>query len=329
MSDSRQHPHASGGHAHGMAGNFRFGVVGESIRSGDGLVATARRAEALGYDVLTLRDHFVAEPFGDQFAPMVALASAASATTTLRLGTMVLANDFRHPVMLAKEAATLDHLSGGRFELGIGAGWLRDEYEAAGMPFDPAGTRVGRLEESLRILRSLLGGEKTDFAGEHYRVDGLTVFPRPERRPPLVVGAGSARMLGIAGRHADTVGVLPRALPEGAISDELTERLPDTIARKVDRVREAAGGRDVELSMMVNPVFGDDPRRTAARVAVTRGWGTSSAGLVLEMPSQFVGPPEHMAEQMLARRDRYGFTYYQIPDSAMEAFAPVVGLLAS
>lgn len=312
-----------------MAKNFRFGVVGESIRSGAGLAGTARRAEELGYDVLTLRDHFVAEPFGDQLAPMVALASAASVTSALRLGTMVLANDYRHPVMLAKEAATLDHLSGGRFELGIGAGWLREEYEAAGMPFDPAGTRVGRLEESLRILRGLLDGGETAFAGEHYRVGGLTVFPRPARRPPLAVGAGSRRMLGIAGRLADTVGILPRALPHGAISDEVTERLPDTIARKVDWVREAAGERDVELSMMVTPTFGADPRRTAARVAVTRGWGTSSADLVLEMPSQFVGPPEHIAEQMLARRERYGFTYYQVPDACMEEFAPVIPLLAA
>lgn len=165
-----------------MHRNFRFGVVGESIRSGADLADTARRAEELGYDVLTLRDHFVTEPFGDQLAPMVALASAASATSTLRLGTMVLSNDFRHPVMLAKEAATLDHLSGGRFELGLGAGWLREEYEAAGMPFDRPGTRVGRLAESLQILRALLSGEKTTFAGEHYTVDGLTVFPRPERQ---------------------------------------------------------------------------------------------------------------------------------------------------
>lgn len=312
-----------------MHKNFRFGVVGESIRSGAELAATARRAEELGYDVLTLRDHFVAEPFGDQLAPMVALASAASATSALRLGTMVLSNDFRHPVMLAKEAATLDHLSGGRFELGLGAGWLREEYEAAGMPFDRPGTRVGRLSESLRILRGLLGGEKISFSGEHYTIDGLTVFPRPERRPPLVVGAGSRRMLGIAGRYADTVGILPRALPEGTISDEVSERLPDTIARKVDWVREAAGDRGVELSMMVTPTFGPDPRRAAAKVAVTRGWGTSSAELVLGMPSQFVGPPEHVAEQMLARRDRFGFTYYQVPDAAMEAFAPVIPLLAS
>ncbi|NKZ03404.1 TIGR03621 family F420-dependent LLM class oxidoreductase [Actinomadura latina] len=312
-----------------MPRNFRFGVVGESIRSGADLAGTARRAEELGYDVLTLRDHFVAEPFGDQLAPMVALASAASATGALRLGTMVLANDYRHPVLLANEAATLDHLSGGRFELGIGAGWLREEYEAAGMPFDAAGTRVGRLEESLRILRSLLDGEKTSFAGEHYRIDGLTVFPRPGRRPPLAVGAGSRRMLGIAGRLADTVGILPRALPEGTISGEVTERLPDTIARKVDWVREAAGERDIELSMMVTPTFGPHPRGVAAQVAVTRGWGAASADLVLDMPSQFVGPPEHIAEQMLDRRDRYGFTYYQVPDACMEEFAPVIPLLAA
>ncbi|WP_433136676.1 TIGR03621 family F420-dependent LLM class oxidoreductase [Actinomadura nitritigenes] len=307
---------------------FRFGVVGESVRSGADLLATARRAEDLGYSTLILRDHFVAEPFGDQLAPMVALASAAAATSTLRVGTMVLCNDYRHPVMLAKEAATLDHLSGGRFELGLGAGWLREEYEAAGMPFDAAGVRVGRMEESLRILRGLLSGEKTSFTGEHYRIDGLTVFPRPERRPPLVVGAGSRRMLGIAGRLADTVGILPRALPDGTISEEIGERLPETIERKVGWVREAAAGHDVELSMMVTPTFGPDPRRAAAKVAVTRGWGTASTDLVLEMPSQFVGPPEHIAEQMLARRDRYGFTYYQVSDEAMDAFAPVIAHLS-
>ncbi|WP_067469767.1 TIGR03621 family F420-dependent LLM class oxidoreductase [Actinomadura macra] len=307
--------------------SFRFGVVGESIRSVDELVTTARRAEHLGYATLTLRDHYVTEPFGDQLAPLIALTAAAGATSTLRLGTMVLSNDFRHPVMLAKEAATLDHVSGGRFELGLGAGWLREEYELAGMSFDAPGTRVGRLEESLRVLGSLLAGVKTTFAGEHYRIDGLTVFPRPGRRLPLLVGAGSRRMLGIGGRLADTVGILPRALPEGTISEEISERLPDTIARKVGWVREAAAGRDVELSMLVSPVFGPDPRAAAARTAVLRGWGTSSAELVLDMPSQFVGPPEHMAEQMTARRERYGFSYYLVSDTHMELFAPVVDLL--
>ncbi|MEU6034672.1 TIGR03621 family F420-dependent LLM class oxidoreductase [Actinomadura sp. NPDC047616] len=305
---------------------FRFGVVVESARSADELTAVARRAERLGYATVTLRDHFLTEPFGDQFAPMVALTAAACATSTLRVGTLVLANDHRHPVLLAKEAATLDQVSGGRFELGVGAGWLREEYDRAGIPFDPPGVRVERLEESLRILRGLLGGEKVSMTGRHYSVRDLEVFPRPASRPPLLVGAGSRRMLGLAGRYADIVGILPRALPDGTISDEITERLPGTIARKVDHVR--AQGRDVELSMLVSPTFGPGPREAAARVAVLRGWGASSAELVLDMPSQFVGPPDHIAEQMAARRDTYGFSYYVVSDTQMEEFAPVVAALA-
>jgi probable F420-dependent oxidoreductase len=179
---------------------FRFGVLGERIRSCDGLLAQARRAEALSYATLLLRDRFMREPFGDQLAPMVALAAAAGATRTLRVGTLVLDNDWRHPVLLAKEAATLDLLSGGRFELGIGAGWLGEEYRRAGMPFDAPGVRVGRFEESLRVLKGLLAGPAFTFAGAHYSVTGLEGFPRPVQRPrpPILVGAGSKRMLGIA-----------------------------------------------------------------------------------------------------------------------------------
>jgi probable F420-dependent oxidoreductase len=179
---------------------FRFGVVGEGIRSGRQLLERACRAEELGYATLLLRDHFVAEPFGDQLAPMVALTAAAAATRTLRVGSLVLDNDYRHPVLLAKEAATLDLLSGGRFELGIGAGWLREEYRRAGMPFDAPGVRVGRFEESLRVLKGLLAGPAFTFAGAHYSVTGLEGFPRPVQRPrpPILVGAGSKRMLGIA-----------------------------------------------------------------------------------------------------------------------------------
>jgi len=144
---------------------FRFGVLGERIRSCDGLLAQARRAEALSYATLLLRDRFMREPFGDQLAPMVALAAAAGATRTLRVGTLVLDNDWRHPVLLAKEPATLDLLSGGRFELGIGAGWLREDDRRAGMPFDAPGGRVGRFQESLRVLKGLLAGPAFTFAG--------------------------------------------------------------------------------------------------------------------------------------------------------------------
>jgi probable F420-dependent oxidoreductase len=169
----------------------------------------------------------------------------------------VLDNDYRHPVLLAKEAATLDLLSGGRLELGIGAGWLREEYERAGMAFDAPGTRVSRLEESLRLLKALLSGSPVKFDGAHYQISDLESFPRPARRPhpPILVGAGSRRMLGIAGREADIVGILPKALPNGTISDDLAERSPETVARKVDWVRQAAGqrGAEVELSM-IGPV---------------------------------------------------------------------------
>jgi probable F420-dependent oxidoreductase len=311
---------------------FRFGVVGEGIRSGEQLAAEARRAEALGYATLLLRDHFVPEPFGDQLAPTVALMAAAGVTRTLRLGTMVLDNDYRHPVLLAKEAATLDLLSGGRFELGVGAGWLRDEYERAGMRFDAPGVRVARLEESLQVLKGLLAGSAFTFAGVHYTVAGLESFPRPVQRPhpPILVGAGSRRMLGIAGREADIVGILPRALPNGTISEDLSERSPETTDRKLDWVRQAAGGRfgELELSMMVSVIVADDHRKAAAQLAAERGWGTAASERVLEMPSVFVGGVDRIVELMQARRDRYGFSYYVVSDEDMEALGPVVDRLA-
>jgi probable F420-dependent oxidoreductase len=307
---------------------FRFGVIGEAITSRERLLDTAHRAEALGYSTLLLRDHFVAEPFGDQLAPLVALMAAAGATRTLRVGSLVLNNDYRHPVVLAKETATLDLLSEGRFELGIGAGWLRDEYERAGLPFDPPAVRVGRLEESLQVLKGLLAGPALTFKGEHYTVDGIDGFPVPVQRPhpPILVGAGSRRMLGIAGREADIVGILPRALPEGTISGELSERSPERVARKVEWVEQAAEQRtrQVELSMVLSVALGHDPRKAAERLAVQQGWGTAAAELVLEMPSVAAGPAERVAEELQARRDQYGFSYLVVADGDMDTFAPVV-----
>ena len=311
---------------------FRFGVIGEAITTRERLLGEARRAEALGYSTLLLRDHFVAEPFGDQLAPLLALTTAAGATQTLRIGSLVLDNDYRHPVVLAKEAATLDLLSEGRFELGIGAGWLRDEYDAAGMPFDPPRVRVGRLEEALEVLKGLLSGETVTFKGEHYTVDGIVGFPAPVQRPhpPILVGAGSRRMLGIAGREADIVGILPRALPEGGISGELSERSPERIAAKVEWVRQAAQDRshDVELSMVLSVALGRDHRKAAERYAVEHGWGAAAAEAVLAMPSVVAGPAGRVVEQLQHRRERYGLSYLVVADGDMEAFAPVVQHLA-
>jgi probable F420-dependent oxidoreductase len=311
---------------------FRFGVIGETITSRERLLDRAHRAEALGYSTLLLRDHVVAEPFGDQLAPLVALMAVAAATRTLRVGTLVLNNDHRHPVVLAKEAATLDLLSGGRFELGIGAGWLRDEYERAGMPFDPPAVRVGRLQESLQVIKGLLAGPALTFKGEHYTVDGIAGFPAPVQRPhpPILVGAGSRRMLGIAGQEADIVGILPRALPEGTISGELSERSPQRVVRKVDWVEQAAEqrSRQVELSMVLAVALGGDHRQAAERLAVQQGWGAAAGELVLEMPSVAAGPAERVVEQLQVRRDRYGFSYLVVADGDMDTFAPVVERLA-
>ena len=310
---------------------FRFGVLGESIESRTQLIETARRAEAFGYWSLMLRDHFVRDPFGPQFAPMVALMSAAEVTKKLRVGTLVLANDFRHPVILAKEVATLDLLSGGRFELGVGAGWLRDEYDRAGIRFDPPVTRVDRFEEALLILKGFLQGAKVTFKGNHYSVDGLATYPRPIQRPhpPIIVGSGSKRMLALAGRQADVVNILPKALPNGSISSELHERSPDAIRQKIEWVQFAANGRfsSQDLSMLPTIILSDDRRTAAEYVAQTQGWGISAADKVLEMPSMFIGSVDAVIEQMETRRNLYGFSHYVISDTVLEAFAPVVNTL--
>ncbi|MGH8822938.1 MAG: TIGR03621 family F420-dependent LLM class oxidoreductase [Jiangellaceae bacterium] len=307
---------------------FRFGVVGESTRSAKELVEQARLAEDLGYSTLLLRDHFVAEPFGDQLAPLVALAAAAGSTSTLRLGTLVLANDYRHPVLLAKEAATLDELSDGRFELGLGAGWLREEYTAAGMPFDTGRVRVSRLEEAIHVLKGLLSGSPVTYASDHYSVTDLVTFPEPVQRPhpPLLIGAGSKRMLGIAGREADIVGILPKALPNGTISEDRAERTPEATAQKIAWIRDGAGERfgRVELSMMISPVIAEDHVGEAERFAAHRGWDGSRPVEVLAMPSVFVGAVDRIVDEMQARREQYGFSYYVISDRVMDAFAPVV-----
>jgi probable F420-dependent oxidoreductase len=311
---------------------FRFGVVGEGIRSGRELLDRACRAEELGYATLLLRDHFVADPYGDQLAPMVALTAAACATRTLHLGSLVLGNDYRHPVLLAKEAATLDQLSGGRFELGIGAGWLGEEYRRAGMRFDPPGVRVSRLGESLRVLKGLWSGSALTFTGSHYAVSDLVGFPRPLRRPhpPILVGAGGRRMLALAGREADIVGVLPSALADGTVADDLAGRAPAAYERKLGWVRQGAGDRfgELELSLVASVVVAGDHRAAAERVAVERGWGSQAAGLVAGMPALLVGSADHIAEQLLARRERFGFSYYVVSDAHMDSFAPVVERLA-
>lgn len=312
---------------------FRLGLINEQMLAPAAWLAHVRRAEALGYNTFLIRDHLVPDYFGDQYAPMVALAAAAAATTTMRLGTMVLANDFRHPALLAKEAATLDQLSGGRLELGLGAGWLRAEYDAMGIALDPAGARIARLEESVQVLRGLWSGEAYSFAGRHYRIDGLRLAPAPAQRPgpPLFLGGGHERMLTLAGRHADIVGLLTTSVASGRMEDDPAERLPAAVERKLGWVRAGAGARfgEIELSLIPTVVVTDDREAATRDLIARRGWAGVAPEDVRAMPGVLVGDLGQIAAAMRQRRDRYGFTYYVFSDTQAEELAPLVRLLQS
>lgn len=311
---------------------FRFGIINEHPGSADGWFAAARQVEALGYATFLLRDHFVPEPFGDQFAPFPALMAAALATTTLRVGTLVCDNDYRHPIMLAKEAATLDLLSGGRLELGLGAGWLRAEYEAAGMDFDPNKLRVARFAEAVQIIRGLFADAPLTFIGEHYQVRGLTNFPRPAQRPgpPLLIGGGKRRMLTLAGRYADIVGLLTTSVASGAQEDGTEERLAPAVAQKLDWIRAGAGARfdRIELSLIPTVIIDDDREGAVERLIAARDWRDVTAAEVMAMPSVLVGTIAQISEAIWERRERYGFSYYIFGDDQREACAPLVAALA-
>ena len=309
---------------------FRFGVINEQMKAPSAWFDHVRRVEALGYTTLLLRDHFVPDFFGDQYAPLVALMAAASVTTTLRLGTMVIDNDYRHPVMLAKEAATLDCLSGGRFELGIGAGWLRTEYEQAGLPFDRAGVRIDRLEESIRVMKGIWAEAPTTFAGQHYQVTGINGVPKPLQRPhpPLLIGGGKERMLKLAGREADIVGILTSDVSSGTLISDIRERMAAAVQQKIDWIRQGAGDRfdQIELSLIPTIIFTDDRRSHIESLIRQQGWDITVEA-VLQMPSMLIGSVEEMAQDLQTRRESYGFSYYVVADDQMEAFAPVVARL--
>lgn len=311
---------------------FRFGVIAEHMSSAAAWAATARQAEQLGYSTLFIRDHFIAEPFGDQFAPLIALMAAADATTTLRVGSLVLDNDYRHPVMLAKEAATLDVLSGGRFELGLGAGWAKTEYQQASLSFDAPGVRVSRLEEALHVIKGLFAPEPLTFSGTYYQIDHLDGFPKPIQRPhpPILLGASGKRMLAIAAREADIVGILNGDFSTGIAIDDPLKRSPEAVTEKIQWIRQAAGERfeQVELSTVIAPILTSDRRREAEHYAGEHGWDAIPSEDVLAMPSIFIGSVDQIVEQMQERRARYGYSYYIVSDADMETTAPIVARLA-
>lgn len=303
---------------------FRFGVQLATAPDASTWSAAARRAEDLGYATLFIPDHF-----GDQLAPIPALTAAAAATTDLRVGPLVMDNDYRHPVVLAKELATLDLLSGGRLEVGLGAGWMKSDYDESGIAYDPPATRVDRFEEGLQIIAGLFGPDPVTFAGEHYTVTGHRGLPRPvQSPPPILIGGGMKRMLSIAGRHADIVGINP-TMPSGAIDAEATRSgTAEETDRKLGWVRDAAGDRyaDLEINLLTFAcIVTDDRAGLAETLAPSFGLAPDE---VLAFPHALIGTVDELCQVLEERRDRFDASYVVVQGNAMEDFAPVVARLA-
>jgi probable F420-dependent oxidoreductase len=309
---------------------LRFGVVSESVRAGRAWLDFARQVEDLGVDVLLLRDHFSAGAFGEQLAPFSGLAAAAAVTTRLRVGTMVLSNDFRHPALVAHEAASLHLLSGGRFELGIGAGWYQPEYDAVGISFDAAGQRIARLDEALGIIKSLLAGTPVHHTGHFYRIDGLDldVLPAPRPSSPrLLVGAGGPRMLRLAARHADIVGVLPAPIRGPTDSDDPRDRLPAAFDAKIGVIREAAADRfgSLEINAFGTFIITGQRRAETEDLISRRGWTGIGIEDVWQMPTIFIGSPDQIRSDLAERRDRFGLSYLVAGEDSLPALAEIIG----
>jgi probable F420-dependent oxidoreductase len=301
---------------------YRFGVHTSVAPTMSAWRDQARMAEDLGYSTLYIADHF-----GDQFGPLVATTVAAEATSTLHVGALVLNNDLRNPVVLAKEIATLGLAAEGRVEVGLGAGWQPNDYAQTGIEFDKPSVRVDRLAESLAVMKSLWSEGKATFTGEYHTVRDACCDPRPDSLPRVIVGGGSRRILTVAARQADTVGVntsLASGLNAGDLASQSTF---DHYDRCLTWIREAAPDRfdAIELQLMAFATRIVTSRRAAARTATMLGLPGEDA---LELPIVLIGTVDELCERLLEYRTRWGFTNIVVPGDAMASFAPVVAQLA-
>jgi probable F420-dependent oxidoreductase len=306
---------------------FRFGVQCSSPpdKSQETWRELARTCEQLGYSTLTVADHF-----DDQLAPIPALMVAADATTSLRVGALVLCTDFTHPVVIAKEAATIDLLSDGRFELGLGAGWMTTDYEQTGIAFDPASTRIERLGEALTVIDQLWSEAPCTFTGKHFTVTDLDGRPKPVQRPrpPVLVGGGGKRVLSLAARQADIVG-LNIDLRRGVIDAQAGPNATDeATAEKLAWIRSEAGARfdQLELHVRVHLVIVTDDRWEMA-TALGPAFGLSPEQ-ALRSPHALAGSVEQIVDDLVERRERWGISYIGVGVDALHSLAPVVAKLA-
>ena len=312
---------------------FRFGIQLSSLRVAD-WAERARHIEALGYSTLFVPDHFSSSLWD----PTTMLGGIAAATKTLRVGTLVYGVDYRHPLIYARQAATLQAMSAGRHEFGIGAGWMIDDYEWAGMQYDKPSIRIERLEEALTIIKSMWANKRTSFSGRYYRVkDAPMKIELPGGvRPPILIGGGGRKLLSVAGRHADIVGINPM-IPEGRITEKTTlDITPESIRQKISWVHAAAesAGRDpaaLELNALVFvAAVTDEPKPMREMVAANTGMPVDQ---VAECPLFLIGSGAQLRDTLQQRRERTGISYFviqgqdpaQIERFAEEIVAPLAG----
>lgn len=268
--------------------------------------------------------------FDDQLAPVPALMTAANVTTDLRIGALVWDNDYKHPAVLAKELATMDVLSEGRLELGIGAGWMISDYEQMGIPYDSAKVRIDRFVEGLKVIKGAMAEGPFSFSGDHYTITNYNGTPKPIQAPcpPILIGGGGKRVLSIAAREADIVGI-NATMSEGVVGlHTFSTMTAESVDEKVAIVREAAGARfnDIEMNIRAFLVsITDDAKQAASGIATMLG---VEQQMVEQSPFALVGPTSKLIEDLLERRERWGFTYIIVGAEDVDAFAPVVAALS-
>ena len=302
---------------------FRFGITFGGAPGRSELVEAIRKAEDTGFEVVCTADHISSR------LAVMPLLSLAAEVSGMRVSPMVIANDYRHPVVVARDAATLDILSEGRFELGIGTGWIKPQYDSIALAYDPPGTRVDRFEEAIRVMLGCWSGEPFTMTGEHYQVEGVTC-PRPVQRPhpPLLIAAAGKRMLTLAGRVADMVGISPVGGTDSSLDDfdEALGRSGSRIDQQLEWVRAGTGDRDLVLSLAANHIEAtDDPEMRAAELAGE--WGITP-DRVLASPHVLLGAPGRIIETLEERRERYGVSYWVLPAARFDIVETVVTTLA-
>lgn len=308
---------------------FHFGVIGITpTPTMQGWIDRVQHIEALGYSTVHLTDHFDRSPV----SPIPMIAALAAHTTSLTLGTLVIDNDFRHPAVLAKEIATLDFISGGRIEIGLGAGWMTLDYDVSGIVYEPAGVRISKLGETLQILDDVLRGGPTDFQGNYYNVSSLVSTPPPtmKPRPRLLVGGGGDRVLRLAARYADVVSVNWIVGAGHAGVEAVRSGGLDETTHKVQVIRSAAGDSfdDIELHLVAYlAAITSDVDAALGELIAARGLELAPAD-VIRSPHCLVGSPGEIVDRLIELRETLGFSYISVYDTVLEEFAPVVAALA-